>query len=180
MERIEEMIKNYLKKNLGMGNIDKTSDCLEQEVLLAYLQGGLSQERCKVVEHHLAGCGFCLNQLDVAHQAQLKSGEDSFEAVPQGLINKTKVSLGISTVKNNNKSKPIRRRFFLAGTVISFALSFIIPKYFIQFLVATLILGLRWAFESEGARTLIMVLDSRRHHLQDKDSEPSNRLKKHL
>ncbi len=180
MDRSEEMIKNYLKKNLDLDSAERTPDCLNEQVLTGYLQGKLGPQQHKAVDYHIAGCGFCLSQLDIAHQAQLASGQDGFEPAPGELINKTKVSLGISASRAEPKPKPGLKRVFLALAIIFFALSFIIPKYFIQFLVATLILGLRWAFESEGGRSLIMVLDSRRHHSQDKDQETSNRLKNHI
>ena len=186
MDKAEQLIKKYLKMNMDINKVGdakycaSTPDCLDEGILLDYLMGSLGQEERRAVEYHIVGCSFCLSQLDIAHQAQLKSGQDDFEPIPQELINKTKASLGISAAKSSNKPKIGLRRIFLAGAVIFFAMSFIIPKYFLQFLVATLILGLRWAFESEGGRTLVMVLDSWRHHSQDKDQETSNRLKNHL
>ena len=74
----------------------------------------------------------------------------------------------------------MKKCLFLFGAIFFFILSFVIPRYFIQFLVVTLILGIRWAFESDGGHTLIMVLDSWRHHSHDKDEEISHRFKNHF
>ena len=101
-----------------------------------------------------------------------ESKKAKFKPVPKELINKTKSRLGIA------KAKSKVGYYALAGAVIAFILSFIFPKYFMQCLVVTLILGIRWALNSEGGRTLIMVQDSWRHHTQDKDEEISHRLRK--
>ena len=160
MDRIEELIKGYLSKNLSL---DKTADCPDEQDLLNYLKGG-----CQDFEAHVASCGFCLSQLNIAFESKTAN----FSPVPQELTNKIKSSLGIP---KKSKSK---KKFFLAGAIISFISSFLIPRYFMQCLVVTIILGVRWAFESEGGRTLIMVLDSWRHHSQAKDEEISHRLRK--
>jgi len=183
MDKSEKLIKEYLKNNLDFGKDNKTSDCPDEEVLLEYFQGTLDKERYQALEHHIAECGFCLGQLNIAFQSQLMNKKGNLEAVPQKLIDKTKSSLGIfkkTDNKNDRGRKIMKKRLFLLGAIFFFTLSFIIPRYFIQFLVATLILGIRWAFESEGGRTLIMVLDSWRHHSQDKDEEISHRLKNHF
>lgn len=174
MDKVEELIKEYLKSNRDLSQ-GRTRDCLDEQVLLEYLQGDLNEERQQAVEYHLAACGFCLSQLNIASQAMSK--QKNFEPVPQKLIEKTKAALGISQDKGNKKRK---KRLYFLGAVVFFILSFVIPRYFIQFLVATLILGIRWAFESEGGRTLIMVLDSWRRHSQDKDDEISRYLKNRL
>jgi hypothetical protein len=181
MDKIEKLIKEYLKGNLGLGQAYKTSDCPDEGLLVQYLEAKLDKEKYQALEYHIAGCGFCLSQLSIASQSKLMHKQGSFESVPQNLINKTKSRLGIGENKGNskdNKRKIIKKQLFLLGAIIFFVLSFIFPKYFAQFLVGTLILGIRWAFESESGRTLIMVLDSWRHHSQDKDEEISHRLRK--
>ncbi len=101
-----------------------------------------------------------------------ESKKTKLESVPKELINKTKTRLGIP------KKRSKVGAYALVGAVVAFVLSFIFPKYFMQCLVITLILGIRWALNSEGGRTLIMVIDSWRHHSQDKDQEISRLLRK--
>lgn len=101
-----------------------------------------------------------------------ESKKAKFEPVPKELVNKTKTRLGIP------KKRSKVGFWALVGAVTAFIFSFIFPKYFMQCLVVTLILGIRWALNSEGGRTLIMVLDSWRHHSQEKDEEISHRLKR--
>ena len=180
MDKAEKLIKKYLKGEIGLERADKTLDCPSEKILVEYLNGALNKEKYQSIEHHLAGCGFCLNQLNLASQSQIMDKQGSFELAPQKLVNKTKSFLGVydnADKVKRNKTRINKARFFLAGAVIFFILSFIFPKYFMQFLVVTLILGIRWSFESEGGRTMIMVLDSWRQHSQNKDEEISHRLK---
>ena len=99
--------------------------------------------------------------------------------VPKALVEKPKSRLGISRAATGGLPAGRQgRHYVIAGMLISFALSFIFPKYFLQCLVVTLILGVRWALNSEGGRTLIMVLDSWRQHSHSQDEEISHRLRK--
>ncbi len=108
---------------------------------------------------------------------------DKSEEVPEELIEKAQALLKTDRrpdPKQTISKKRIIKNLFLAGAILFFIASFFIPKYFFQCLVAALILGMRWAFETEGGRTLIMVLDSWRRHSHDQDAEISHRLKDKL
>lgn len=180
MDTIEKLIKAYLKNNLDNAVTGKTGQCPDELVLLDYLHQKLeARERC-IIEDHLAQCGFCLSQLSMAFQTEGLGELKDFSLPPSDFIERSKAIIksdkSIIDVKMA-KQRRIRKNLFLAGTLVSFILSFLIHKYFMQFLVATLILGLRWALESDSARTLIMVVDSWRKHSHDDDEEISRRLK---
>jgi len=176
MRKIEEYLKNYLKKDLS--NIERTSQCLDAEALLDYLGHKLDSRERKDVEEHLSQCNFCLSQLNLSFEAKKSNIRNIGGKVPAGLVNKAKALL--KNDKNANHrggARRMRKNLFLAGAIIFFIISFLLPKYFMQCLVVTLVLGIRWAFESENGRTLIMVLDSWRRHSHNEDDEISNRLK---
>jgi hypothetical protein len=46
---------------------------------------------------------------------------------------------------------------YLIFAAISFLLSFIVPRFFLQFLVATLLLGAKWVADSKSTKMLIMI-----------------------
>lgn len=180
MDRAEKLMKQYLKSNLALDKDVRSGGCLSEQVLWDYLTSGLDEQRCQEVEHHIAACGFCLSQLSIAYEAQRFNKQKGVKSVSSGLLAKTKAALGITKQDEgamSNRGKKTKRRLFLAATVIFFILSFIIPRYFLQFLVASLILGIRWSFESESGHTMIMILDSWRRHSHDKDDDISRRLK---
>lgn len=171
MNNPEELIKKYLGRNLS--NTVKTPSCLSDEVLMDYFRHKLDEEGCKKVESHIAGCGFCLSQLNLVFESAKVSKDNNIQ-VPDNLI---KAAKDLVKDDRSSNSRKIKKNLFLGGMVIFFVLSFFIPKYFMQFLVVTLVLGMRWAFESEGGRILIMVLDSWRKHSHDDDDEISQRLR---
>lgn len=46
---------------------------------------------------------------------------------------------------------------YIALATVAFAFSFITPRYFMQLLVATLLLGLKWVADSKSTRMLVMI-----------------------
>lgn len=183
MEREKEVIQKYLKEKLNVTAAKKGKNCPGNQDLIDYLQNNLNLDKRKSLENHIAHCSFCLSQISIAAEALQKQKQNDFDPVPEDIIKKTKANLNsikIKNKKNESQKKIIKRRFFLAATIIFFGLSFIIPKYFLQFLIGALILGIRWSFESESGKTLVMVLDSWRKHSHDKDDKISDRFKDQL
>lgn len=178
MDKIERLIKECLGRNLNKA--EKTDSCLSEQVLLDYFEHRLGPEDCQNIENHLSNCGFCLSQLNLIFEARDLHKCAKGEKVPLELIKKAQALLKTDKHPDHNQTirkKRITKNLFLLGAIVFFIASFFIPKYFFQCLVAALILGMRWAFESEGGRTLIMVLDSWRRHSHDDDDEISHRLK---
>ena len=54
----------------------------------------------------------------------------------------------------------MKKNLWLFGAIAAFLLSFFVPRYFVQFLVATILLGAKWIFESVNARILIMIYEA--------------------
>jgi len=176
MRKIKESLKNCLKKKFG--NIEKTPQCLDEEALLDYLGHKPDGRERKGVEKHISQCYFCLSQLNLAFEAKKSKIHNIGGKAPSGLVNKAKALLkNDENIIRKGRGSRMKKNLFLAGAIIFFIISFLLPKYFMQCLVAVLVLGIRWAFESKGGQTLIMVLDSWRRHSRDEDEEISNRLK---
>ena len=118
-----------------------TSICLSEVELNDYLGGVFSEAKKKETETHLSQCNACLEKFVFA-----------YETVEE--FNETK-SKGAKPMKSAWK-----RNIWLVGAIIAFALSFFVPRYFIQLSVATLLLGAKWIFESVNARILIMIYEA--------------------
>lgn len=161
-----------MKENMSKIRLEKAAKCPDETTLSAYLNGALHEEEVRLVEEHISDCHFCLENIRAAYEGEKLYKEGDLPDSTKELINKAK---GVAKLKTNTKR--LKRNFWLFGTILAFALSFIFPKYFVQFLVAALILGLKWVFESENARTLIMVLDSWRRHSREKDEGISDKIK---
>lgn len=109
--------------------------------LSAVMSGELSgPEKAKLLDH-VACCEDCLKAVVSAHESVNSFNE-----------------------KNGNRKikGPFMKKIniYLAGAVITFSLSFIMPRFFIQFLVATMLFGIKWIVDSKSTRMLIMIYEA--------------------
>ncbi len=122
-------------------------DCLNERQLSSYLDERLTEIERKRIEQHISVCNQCLDLLVVAFESSCASQKKC----PSILKDKVRKKLGIKEKKKHPGLK------WLLGAVFAFALSFVFKQYFVQFLVATLILGFKWVMEGEGARRVVMI-----------------------
>ena len=106
-----------------------------------FLDNSLAGKAKEKVEEHIAGCDECL--------ARIVSAYESVE-----LLKKT----GLSKKRKVDFMKKVNLYLILA--VIAFSLSFMIRGYFIQLLVATLLLGIKWIVDSKSTKMLIMIYEA--------------------
>lgn len=113
--------------------------CPSEAELNDYLYNKLKWNKRTELERHLSGCGACLEKLLFA-----------YDTVSE-----------FYKIRNVRRKKPdFRKNLWLFVAIISFALSFLMPRYFIQFLVAAVLLGGKWIFDSQNARMLITIYEA--------------------
>lgn len=148
--------------------------CPNGNMLADYIAGSLSNK--KDMEKHISGCKECLAKISAALKAGALYAEDKIPQAPQSATERTK-----EIVSRQTKLPPARRgkyrNLWLLATIIAFITSFLFPRYFLQCLVATILLGVKWIMESENMRTLILVLDSWRRHEHNNDEKITRRLR---
>lgn len=145
MQNLEELIKKSLKKSAGA--MKRSIGCPAELKLAKYLEGSLPSNMLQDIEKHLADCTYCLNLLVVTKNV-LKA---EAQAKPSGL-------------------RRLKTQKWLILTGISFALSFVMRRFFLQFLFLSLILGIKWALGSEGSSNLVMIFRSLSHRgAEDKE-----------
>jgi len=112
------------------------------EVQLAdYLGHALSGDERARLENHVASCDECLEKIASAHESV-----GMFEK-------KSLLKKGVTNIMKKISIYPIL-------AIISFSLSFLMPQYFLQFLVATLLLGIKWVIDSRSTKMLIMIQEA--------------------
>ena len=115
-----------------------TSSHPADATLADYLDNLLSAGERAQVEAHAATCDECLNKMVCAYE----SARSFRKTAPTG----------------KRKAKPMGRiNLYLIFAVISFALSFAVPRFFLQLLVATLLLGAKWITDSKTTKMLVMI-----------------------
>jgi hypothetical protein len=141
--------------------------CPDEAGLASFLGGKLKESETRAIEEHIAGCPLCLESVRAGYLGERLHNKGDLPASNTEIIRKAK---GI--VKMDSGKKNIRTYLWLAATAAAFLLSFTVPKYFAQFLVLALILGLKWVSESESVRTLIVAMEAKRRH-ENKEEEIS-------
>lgn len=120
--------------------------CLNERTLSSYLDGAISKVERQRIEAHISKCDRCLDFLLVAYEAQGCS-----EKIPPYLKKRITKRLGLKQKSVNPGKK------WLFSALVLFALSFVFKTYFLQFLIAAGILGLKWVMEGEGAKRVVMI-----------------------
>ncbi len=138
--------------------------CPDEATLAAYLSGSMTAWEKERVEEHAASCHLCLENIRAGHMGEKLYNEKSLPESKPEVINRAK---GI--VKMDMKKNRLKANLWLTAMVAAFVLSLAAPRYFAQFLVAALILGLKWVSESESIRTLIIAMDTKRRNEQEKE-----------
>jgi len=119
----------------------KTTIHPTENELAAYLNKSLPIHDKIKFEEHVAGCDECL-----------KAMVSTYESVEAAGLKKSNKKERYNFMKKIN--------IYLILAVISFSLSFVMPRYFLQLLVATLLLGIKWIVDSKSTKMLIMVYEA--------------------
>ena len=109
-----------------------------------YLARSLSSAARARIEEHLAGCDECLAAMVSAYESVGKSG------------NKNSLMRKIRAIMK-------KLNIYLILAALSFALSFVTPRHFIQLLVATLLLGIKWIVDAKSTKMLVMIYEAWKH-----------------
>ena len=127
--------------------------------LADYLSSALTGEGRKRVEDHIACCNDCLESVVSAHE-----------------------SVKIFKKRKVNIMKKINIYLILA--IISFVFSFVFREFFLQFLTATLLLGIKWVSDAKSTKMLVMIYEAWKNGkdkeasriLSSLDRKPKNRI----
>ena len=127
--------------------------------LADYLSRASIGEERKKIEDHMACCNDCLENVVSAYES-------------------------VRTFKKGKSGTMKKINIYLILAIISFALSFTIPQYFVQFLTATLLLGIKWIVDAKSTKMLIMIYEAWKNGgekeasriLSSLDRKPKNRL----
>ena len=172
MDRIDSDLKNYLSGALkGLGGADRQkAEYPSTEDFYLFITDQLGGEALDKMVSHLKN--HPADQTLVLKARNLLSNEKAAEEgkVPYTAIQRAKSLMGGKaglTCPHCGKpitpfNKPARNQFlwnvvWLFSGVIAFALSFVFRQYFLQFLVLTLLFGVKWMVDQKAAKTQILI-----------------------
>ncbi len=166
-EKLNDILKDYFNAEIDLP--EKRPDCPSAETLAQYASSGLHGEESYKVGNHVKSCRFCSELVEGALLYSAYAKEIKLEDVPAKMRKKAKSLNPAYAGKEHNLMSYLKKRIWFMLSFSSFIASFFVPRYFLQFLALAIILGLKWVFDKETTRTLIMVYNAWKKH--DKDSE---------
>lgn len=145
MKTLSELLESDYQRK-----ISKISEqCITHYNIYSYINNTLPHSKRKVVEAHIAECYHCLDMLTAA------------DAGKKGML------------KADMKDGFKKEYLYLVTAILSFTLSFLFSKYFLQFLAAAVILGIKWIVDSKSSKTLITVYETLKKDSRQQSDTPS-------
>ncbi|PIQ88434.1 MAG: hypothetical protein COV72_09020 [Candidatus Omnitrophica bacterium CG11_big_fil_rev_8_21_14_0_20_42_13] len=149
--RLDRLIKESLEDKGSRLERLPLENCPSELELSDYLGNRLSPDKQEVLLAHVSRCRRCLSSLALAHEA-LQA--ETKEAPNQQMLAKAK-----DIYKKKPKNTVFNYRWQILA-FISFVLSFLLSRYFLQFLVLAAVFSLKWILDSGSTRTLIMIYEA--------------------
>ena len=176
MKKIDKLIQLKLTQNAKNFKLEPAAGCPSDLELSGYVSLDISQTKREVIENHLSECFLCLDKIVSAYDGEKLLAKRKLKTPSKHLIWKAKnidriidnFTLLPRTQKLLTTEKAVikwlpknfKKNKWLIASITAFALSFAFPPVFLQFLLAAGILGGKWIFDSENAKTLIMIYNA--------------------
>ena len=132
---MDKLIKDTLMKDINSIKLEKSSKCPSETELIRYLEDSSINQSLK---EHVADCYYCIEQLDQAQRARSIT----------------------DTPPKKKGTKWLKKNIWLIGAGVTFLISFAVPRYFLQFLILTLLMGIKWIFSGGSTKTVVMIYDA--------------------
>lgn len=126
--------------------------CPSEKILSEYTSNVLSSEDRNNVEKHLSVCSDCRQLVSETHEILNK---------PALRFIRHKIT---ALLKTNQ---------WIIGASVAFICSFLFPKYFLQFLSASLIMSAKWIIDAKTTKMLITIYEAWKSGTSKKEEESS-------
>lgn len=188
MRKIDKLIRFKLAREAKGAKMEPALACPSDLELAEYISGAMNSAKKEIMAKHISGCFLCLDKLVSAYEGEKLLKKRKIKVPPRHIIwkaknidrisdelikNRINIALGrkdllprtqklLTTEKAVIKWLPknLKKNKWLIASITAFVLSFAFPLVFLQFLLAAGILGGKWIFDSENAKTLIMIYNA--------------------
>ncbi len=168
-EKMNDLLKGYFS---GQKDVpEKGANCPPVEILGGYASGTLEPQELYNVSNHVKSCAFCSELMEGALLYSAYGKHIKLGSVPEKIKNKAKSLHPAYKIKERGTMAYLKNNIWLILSLSSLAASFFAPPYFLQFLILAVIFGLKWVFNKENTRTLVMIYNAWKKHTKDSDKE---------
>ncbi|MFH1868023.1 MAG: hypothetical protein ABH843_03530 [Candidatus Omnitrophota bacterium] len=166
----KENLDSIVKRSLGSmhkDNKDASLGCPSDEDLSEYVDGVVSGDlKRQDLIKHVSECDHCFSKTASAVSALAGFKGEASVASGAASVKKAKSIPKMFAKKRMSLMKRNKYLFVAAGF---FLLSFIFKVFFLQFLAAASIFGIKWAMDTGGSKALIMIYDTWQHRKTSED-----------
>jgi len=188
MKKSDKLMRLKLAQQAMDVRLEPTVNCPSDLELSEYISGIGDNAKRESLEKHLAECFLCLDKIVSSYEGEKLLKKRKLKAPPKPIMWKAKNIERISDrliedridLALNKKDllpktqkllatekavikwlpKNLKKNKWLIASITAFVLSFAFPPMFLQFLLAAGVLGGKWIFDSENAKTLIMIYNA--------------------
>jgi hypothetical protein len=159
---MDEKIRGIFKsEDILTGRGYPLSACPEDEEIADYISGKIAPDKKERLLMHIIKCQRCLDIGAISLKALSDNGDEEGSGPTMAMIKRV-LSIAHEYPRKKTRRLPgvlrSNRYLILAGGF--FVLSFIIKRYFIQFLIASGIFGIKWVMDTGSSKALIMIYDA--------------------
>lgn len=177
-EKMEDILKTYFSRQRDIPG--KTPNCPSIETLGKYVSGELEPDELYNISNHTKGCKFCNELIEGALLHSAYGKQIKLDSVPEKIKNRAKSLNPAYSPKERKKMDFFKKNIWLMFSLITLTLSFFISRYFMQFLILSVIFGLKWIFDRASTRVLIMIYNAWKKHDTTGDREMEEIFKSRL
>jgi len=156
-------IKGSLKQAMEYDEFGPAGkDCPYDNELADYIGGIACYEKKQLIAEHLSTCDRCLGIVATGTRVLNAGDWNKKTKVPKRIIRKAKGIPGQSggRIGRSRIIIALRRNKYIILSGVFFALSFIRRGYFLQFLLASGVFGIKWVMDTGSTKALIMIYDT--------------------
>jgi len=169
---MDKILKGKLKREINASSALRSRDCPSEDVLLKYLYDELPRQKSMKIKEHVSGCVFCIESISSIQRWNDQKILSEFLVAPAKSIDKAKK---VVCKQKEGIYLKLEGQKWLLLSIVSFGLSFLIKRYFFQFLFAALIFGIKWAVDSVNKKAFVMIYRAWKDKNKiDKDKESSD------
>jgi len=162
---MDKILKTYFTEKIDLP--ERGKDCPSTEALTQYVLGAPSVGELYDIGNHVKSCKACGELIESALLYSAYGKDIKLENVPTKVKNAAKSLDPAYRRKEHKLMAYFKKNIWFILCMASFTASFFTPRHFLQLLILAVIFGLKWVFDKETTRTLIMVYNAWKKH--DKD-----------
>lgn len=168
-KKLNDMLKRYFSKLIDVP--EKNANCPTVEEIYKYVSGTLEPGDLYNVSSHVKSCKYCNEIIEGALLYSAYEKHIGLDKVPDRIKERAKSLNPAHKTRMSKIMDYLKRNTWFMLSLSSLIGSFFISEYFLQFLILAVLFGLKWIFNKESTRALIMIYNAWKRHDKEADKE---------